>query len=106
MICEGRLHPFGREGRKDPTLRDMHLHRLPWPLKELESLGETQVEMRVTLSYFIEPNPSERGSRRVIATSPTACDMTSNVRPNRRRISGPESMPPRAMKKRGHALGR
>lgn len=61
MICEGRLHPFGREGCKDPTLRDMHLHRLPWPLKELESLGETQVEMRVTLSYFIEPNPSERG---------------------------------------------
>lgn len=61
MICEGRLHPFGREGRKDPTLRDMHLHRLPWPLQELESLGETQVEIRVTLSYFIEPNPSERG---------------------------------------------
>jgi hypothetical protein len=61
MICEERLHPFGREGRKDPTLRDMHLHRLPWPLQELESLGETQVEMRVTLSYFIEPNPSERG---------------------------------------------
>jgi hypothetical protein len=61
MICEGRLHPFGREGRRDPTLRDMHLHRLPWPLQELEALGETQVEMRVTLSYFIEPNPSERG---------------------------------------------
>lgn len=61
MICEGRLHPFRREGRNDPTLRDMHLHRLPWPLQELEALGETQVEMRVTLSYFIEPNPSERG---------------------------------------------
>lgn len=61
MICEGRLHPFGREGRKAPTLRDMHLHRLPWPLQELEALGEAQVEMRVTLSYFIEPNPSERG---------------------------------------------
>jgi hypothetical protein len=61
MICEGRLHPFGRVGRKDPTLRDMHLHRLPWPLQELEALGEVQVEMRVTLSYFIEPNPSERG---------------------------------------------
>ncbi|MBE2295804.1 MAG: S8 family peptidase [Phycisphaerales bacterium] len=61
MICEDRLYPFEREGRKDPTLRDMHLHRLPWPLQELEALGETVVEMRVTLSYFIEPNPSERG---------------------------------------------
>ena len=61
MICEDRLHPFRREGHKNPTLRDMHLHRLPWPLQELEALGETVVEMRVTLSYFIEPNPSERG---------------------------------------------
>ena len=41
----------------------MNLHRLPWPLAELEALGETPVEMRVTLSYFIEPNPSERGFR-------------------------------------------
>jgi hypothetical protein len=61
LICEGWLHPFMREAGKAPTLRDMHLHRLPWPLQELEALGETQVEMRVTLSYFIEPNPSERG---------------------------------------------
>jgi len=61
MVCEERLHPFKREDGKDPTLRDMNLHRLPWPLQELETLGETQVEMRVTLSYFIEPNPSQRG---------------------------------------------
>jgi hypothetical protein len=61
MVCEEWLHPFRREGRKAPTLRDMNLHRLPWPLQELEALGATQVEMRVTLSYFIEPNPSERG---------------------------------------------
>ena len=41
----------------------MQLHSLPWPRAELENLGETQVEMRVTLSYFIEPNPSRRGVR-------------------------------------------
>jgi len=39
----------------------MNLHRLPWPLQELEALGEIEVEMRVTVSYFIEPNPSSRG---------------------------------------------
>ena len=61
MICEARLNPFKRNGSKQPTLRDMHLHQLPWPLQELEALGNTPVEMRVTLSYFIEPNPSERG---------------------------------------------
>ncbi|MGL4861061.1 MAG: S8 family peptidase [Enterobacteriaceae bacterium] len=61
LICEEFLHPFKREKGKAPTLRQMNLHRLPWPLAELEALGETQVEMRVTLSYFIEPNPSARG---------------------------------------------
>lgn len=63
LIVEESLHPFVRLGSAQPTLRDMQLHQLPWPLAELEALGETQVEMRVTLSYFIEPNPSERGSR-------------------------------------------
>ncbi len=63
MVVEEQLHPFRREGSKDPTLRDMNLHRLSWPLEELEALRETQVEMRVTLSYFVEPNPSERGFR-------------------------------------------
>ena len=63
MVEEAQLHPFQREGKNQPTLRDMNLHRLPWPLAELEALGETPVEMRVTLSYFIEPNPSARDFR-------------------------------------------
>jgi len=63
MVVESSLHPFQREEGKDPTMSDMNLHQLPWPLAELEALGEAQVEMRVTLSYFIEPNPSERGFR-------------------------------------------
>jgi len=63
MIVQTALHPFQREASKPPKLRDMNLHPLPWPLAELEALGETQVEMRVTLSYFVEPNPSERGFR-------------------------------------------
>ena len=63
MVVEERLRPFSRTGSKQPTLRDMHLHNLPWPHDVLEGLGETPVEMRVTLSYFIEPNPSRRGHR-------------------------------------------
>ena len=39
----------------------MTLHELPWPIGELESLGEALVDLRVTLSYFVEPNPSSRG---------------------------------------------
>ena len=63
MVMQERLRPFEREGSKLPTLRDMHLYDLPWPREALEGLGETQVEMRVTLSYFIDPNPSRRGVR-------------------------------------------
>ena len=63
MIVEEELQPFTRKGRNDPILRDMQVHRLPWPLPELESLGDAPVEMRVTLSYFVEPNPSARGIR-------------------------------------------
>jgi hypothetical protein len=39
----------------------MQLHTLPWPRAELEALGELEVNLRVTLSYFVEPNPGERG---------------------------------------------
>ena len=63
LVSEDRLQPFMREGEKDPKLKDMNFHRLPWPLAELETLGEAEVELRVTLSYFIEPNPSARGTK-------------------------------------------
>ena len=62
MVVQERLHPFQRKGSRAPTLRDMNLHSLPWPVEVLQSLGETPVKMRVTLSYFIEPNPSARGT--------------------------------------------
>lgn len=63
MIVEDHLRPFMRAGTKPPTARDMHLHLLPWPVQELLELGDIEVEMRVTLSYFVEPNPgiAERG---------------------------------------------
>lgn len=61
LIVQDTLQPFEKAGSEQPKTRDMHLHRLPWPIAELEALGETEVEMRVTLSYFVEPNPAERG---------------------------------------------
>ena len=64
MVVQRSLQPFQKQPGKRPTTRDMHLHRLPWPQEALESLGATEVEMRVTLSYFIEPNPSQRGNSR------------------------------------------
>ena len=60
LIAQSALRPFDRDGSVYKT-RDLHLHRLPWPRGALEDLGETSVEMRVTLSYFVEPDPARRG---------------------------------------------
>lgn len=61
LIVQDELQPFQREGTATAKTRDMKLHRLPWPKDELAALGDAQVELRVTLSYFVEPNPGERG---------------------------------------------
>lgn len=60
IVVEGQMQPYFLDGSTIKT-RDMMFHDLPWPSEELEELGEAIVEMRVTLSYFIEPNPGERG---------------------------------------------
>lgn len=62
LVVQEALHPF-RRAASGGGMRDMHLHRLPWPLGELQALGDQQVRMKVSLSYFIEPNPSARGVR-------------------------------------------
>jgi Subtilase family len=61
LVVEDSLQPFWRDADGRIKTRDMHLHSLPWPRVELERLGEEEVSLRVTLSYFIEPNPGERG---------------------------------------------
>ena len=63
MVVQESLYPFRKTPRGRVSTCDMHLHALPWPRDVLESLGDTTVEMRVTLSYFVEPNPSQRGIR-------------------------------------------
>jgi Subtilase family len=60
LMVEDALLPFRKDGSQIKT-RDMNVHRLPWPRAELATLGDLDVELRITLSYFIEPNPGERG---------------------------------------------
>lgn len=60
LILQERITPYRRDGN-DVRLNDINMHALPWPAAELGALGGLDVELRVTLSYFIEPNPSRRG---------------------------------------------
>jgi hypothetical protein len=59
LVIQDELQPFHKVGSSVKS-KDMHLHDLPWPKYALEAIGEASVEMTVTLSYFIEPNPSSR----------------------------------------------
>lgn len=60
MVVEGELQPFKKEGSR-VAMKEMDLHEFPWPTEVLESLGDTAVRLRITLSYFIEPGPGEIG---------------------------------------------
>jgi hypothetical protein len=63
LVVEDMVHPFQKVTGKGVVSRDMNLHALPWPKAQLEALPpDTQVELCITLSYFIEPNPSARGT--------------------------------------------
>lgn len=58
LVAEEVIRPF-----EDGKHHEMHLHALPWPSEALRSLGGLDVRMRVTLSFFVSPNPSRRGWR-------------------------------------------
>jgi hypothetical protein len=59
LIAEDTIQPYLKEAKRKPVLNEMKLFMLPWPRQQLIELGNTEVRMRVTLSYFIEPNPAE-----------------------------------------------
>jgi hypothetical protein len=58
LVSQALIHPY-----RDGKTREMHVHRLPWPKDVLQELGDQDVALRVTLSYFVEPNPARRGWR-------------------------------------------
>jgi hypothetical protein len=56
LVIESEIRPFTKDG-----MNEMQIHQIPWPEEVLRGLGEIPAEMRVTLSYFIEPGPGEIG---------------------------------------------
>ena len=60
MVVQDTFTPFTGP---DHEMRTFRMHRLPWPAEVLDEIGEADVELRVTLSYFVEPSASRRGWR-------------------------------------------
>jgi len=60
LVVQETIKPYRVEGASI-KLNAVNLHELPWPAAALQALGETTVALRVTLSHFVDPNPSQRG---------------------------------------------
>lgn len=65
MIAEAEIQPFaiGADG-KTGVFNEMHFYDLPWPKAALEQLANEVIMMKVTLSYFIEPNLTGKAATR------------------------------------------
>ena len=62
LLVQDELRPYcEKDGESRLITKDLNLHELPWPKAVLQDLDAVEVEMRVTLSYFIEPSPGQRG---------------------------------------------
>jgi hypothetical protein len=61
MVMERFIQPFQQVGSDAPKYNEYHLYQLPWPSDILMSqLAAVNVRLKITLSYFIEPNPGDR----------------------------------------------
>ncbi|WP_186038856.1 S8 family peptidase [Burkholderia gladioli] len=60
IVMQETLKPYKKDGSAI-KMGNHNLHDLPWPADELLQLGGQQAQLRITLSYFVDPNPSKRG---------------------------------------------
>jgi hypothetical protein len=66
LIVQDEIVPYGLSEKTGGDVhKELRLFELPWPIEELRKLGNSRVTLRVALSSFVAPNPSEasRGSR-------------------------------------------
>ncbi|MCB1550210.1 MAG: S8 family peptidase [Hyphomicrobiaceae bacterium] len=67
LVVQDTITPYRKADKPSPQHihNQMKVFQLPWPAAELRKLVDAPVSLRVALSTFIEPNPSEpaRGSK-------------------------------------------
>ncbi|MEO0594071.1 MAG: S8 family peptidase, partial [Myxococcota bacterium] len=58
LLTQAEIQPFA----PGDSFNECNVYELPWPREALERLGENDIELKVTLSYFVEPNPGPTSS--------------------------------------------
>lgn len=59
FFTEGHIQPYKGEAG-EASLNECHLVTLPWPKALFAGSPDTTFSLRITLSYFIQPNPGTR----------------------------------------------
>lgn len=59
LVVQETITPYKFESSRVQA-NECHVFTLPWPQQQLLEMGNTQVRLNVTLSYFIEPNPGNK----------------------------------------------
>jgi hypothetical protein len=60
LIAENTIQPYRIDGGS-VKYNQYHLYKIPWPTDVLQGyLGDSDVKLIVTLSYYVEPNPGNR----------------------------------------------
>ena len=60
FIAQKTIKPYKKgEKGKGNSFNKMHIFELPWPKEALLQMGEKDVRLTITLSYFIEPGPTD-----------------------------------------------
>jgi hypothetical protein len=59
LIVERTIKPYKLVASTVKT-EEFHLFELPWPVEALQQLFDAPITLKITLSYFIEPNPGNK----------------------------------------------
>lgn len=61
FIAEDTIEPYIKGASNNLKFGHMNLYELPWPKETLLQMGEVNVRLKITLSYYICPSPGARG---------------------------------------------
>lgn len=61
FIAEDTIEPYIKGASNNLKFGHMNLYELPWPKETLLQMGEVNVRLKITLSYYICPSPGSRG---------------------------------------------
>jgi hypothetical protein len=59
LLAQNTIQPFQRQLNGSVVFNECHYYTLPWPRDVLEQYGDQEFRLKITLSYFIEPNPGK-----------------------------------------------